>query len=180
MLEKIVDGLLEEKDDLVITLKSRAGLSRRRMSSSNCTTQTPMPKERDFKFPGSTANEAWSFTVLLRILELVHTGLIDNNIMTKRDLYYRHPDLFIKQSVVDRHVDDLACTFGITRAQLNITAAAKGLVAGNFNVTRENGSAIDGMKDQDGMLIPKISEGDTFQITSIHWILIIEKEVRTI
>lgn len=37
-----------------------------------------------------------------------------------RDLYYRHPDLFVKQSIVDRYVDDLACTFGITRSQLNV------------------------------------------------------------
>ena len=74
--------------------------------------------------------------VLLRILELVHSGLIDNTIMTKRylmfgdqidqkltggrDIYYRHPDLFVKQSVVDRYVDDLACTFGISRSQLNV------------------------------------------------------------
>lgn len=35
-------------------------------------------------------------------------------------MYYRHPDLFVKQSVVDRYVDDLACTFGITRSQLNV------------------------------------------------------------
>ena len=74
--------------------------------------------------------------MLLRILELVHGGLLDNTIMTKRyriavhvasllltydrDIYYRHPDLFTKQTVVDRYVDDLACTLGITRSQLNV------------------------------------------------------------
>jgi meiotic recombination protein SPO11 len=96
--------------------------------------------------------------------------------MTKRDIYYRHPDLFVKQSVVDRYVDDLACTFGITRSQLNVTAAAKGLVAGNFTLHREKGHQVNGMNDKEGMLVPTIGENDTLDLTSIHWILIIEKE----
>jgi DNA topoisomerase VI subunit A len=37
-----------------------------------------------------------------------------------RDMYYRQPELFVKQSVVDRYVDDLACTLGISRSQLNV------------------------------------------------------------
>jgi meiotic recombination protein SPO11 len=37
-----------------------------------------------------------------------------------RDMFYRHPDLFVKQSVVDRYVDDLACTFGVSRSLLNV------------------------------------------------------------
>lgn len=40
--------------------------------------------------------------------------------MNQRDIYYRHPDLFVKQTVVDRYVNDLACTFGISRSQLNV------------------------------------------------------------
>lgn len=59
--------------------------------------------------------------------------------MELHDIYYHHPDLFLKQAVVDRYVDDLACTFGITRSQLNVTAAAKGLVAGNFTIVRASG-----------------------------------------
>jgi meiotic recombination protein SPO11 len=46
--------------------------------------------------------------------------LVDQELTVSRDLYYRHPDLFVKQSVVDRYVDDLACTFGISRSQLNV------------------------------------------------------------
>jgi hypothetical protein len=37
-----------------------------------------------------------------------------------RDMYYRHPDLFGKQSVVDRYVDDIACTLGVSRSLLNV------------------------------------------------------------
>ncbi|KAF2023648.1 DNA topoisomerase IV, alpha subunit [Setomelanomma holmii] len=176
ILEKIVDGLLEESEALTITLKSRAGLSRKRTSADREAGSAPPPKQRDINFPGATAQEAWNFTVLLRILELVHAGLVDNTIMTKRDLYYRHPDLFLKQSVVDRFVDDLACTLGISRSQLNVTAAAKGLVAGGFTIIRQDGYQTDGMKDREGSLIPKIGEEDEFDLTSIRWVLVVEKE----
>jgi meiotic recombination protein SPO11 len=179
MLEKIVNGLLEESEGLTIALKSRASLSRRRPNVTDGVQQPPEPKERDINFPGATAQEAWNFTVLLRILELVHASLVDNTIMTKRDIYYRHPDLFVKQSVVDRYVDDLACTFGVSRVQLNVTAAAKGLVAGHFNITREDGYQVDGMKDADGLLVPKISDSDVLDLSSVLWVLVIEKEVRS-
>jgi meiotic recombination protein SPO11 len=177
MLERIVDGLLEDSEALTITLKSRAALSRRQTLVANGDRRVPEPKQREINFPGATAQEAWNFTVLLRILEIIHAGLIDNTVMTKRDIYYRHPDLFVKQSVVDRYVDDLACTFGISRAQLNVTAAAKGLVAGSFSVIRQDGYRVDGLKDAEGLLVPKVGGNDTLDLTSIQWVLVIEKEV---
>ncbi|KAF1848071.1 DNA topoisomerase IV, alpha subunit [Cucurbitaria berberidis CBS 394.84] len=176
MLERIVDGLLEESESLTITLKSRASLSRRRTNVLDSNGPPPEPKERDISFPGASAQEAWNFTVLLRILELVHGALLDDTVMTKRDIYYRHPDLFVKQSVVDRYVDDLACTFGITRSQLNITAAAKGLVAGNFTLTRECGHQVNVKNDKEGMLIPTVGDRDALDLTLVQWILVIEKE----
>lgn len=177
MLERIVDGLLEESEALTITVKSRAALSRRQTTATNGDGHVPAAKIRDINFPGATAQEAWNFTVLLKILELIHAGLIDNTVMTKRDIYYRHPDLFVKQSVVDRYVNDLACTFGISRAQLNVTAAAKGLVAGSFSIIRQDGYRVDGMKDAEGLLIPKVGEDDTLDLTAVQWVLVIEKEV---
>jgi meiotic recombination protein SPO11 len=177
MLEKIVDGLLEDRERLTFTLKSRAGISRRRPVPEDCAGSTPATRVRQISFPGSTAQEAWNFTVLLRIIELVHGGLVDNTIMTKRDIYYKHPDLFMKQAVVDRYVDDLACTLGISRSQLNVTAAAKGLVSGRFAIDREDGTQVDGLSDKEGMLVPKIGEADRLDLTRIRWILIIEKEV---
>ena len=44
--------------------------------------------------------------------------------MYLRDLYYRHPDLFVKQTVVDRYVDDIACTLGVPRSRLNVVRFA--------------------------------------------------------
>ena len=40
--------------------------------------------------------------------------------MSSRDIYYRDPELFIKQAVVDRCVDDLAYTLGVERDALNV------------------------------------------------------------
>ncbi|KAJ4988601.1 type IIb DNA topoisomerase [Stagonosporopsis vannaccii] len=144
MLEIIVDGLLEGSEPLTFTLKSRANISRRRSSHPET---IPAPRVRRISFPGSTAQEAWKFTVLLRIIELIHRGLADNTVMTKRDLYYRHPELFVKQAVVDRYVDDLACTLGVSRSQLNV-----------------------------GMLVPKITDTDEINMARVRWILVIEKE----
>ena len=40
--------------------------------------------------------------------------------MDSRDVYYRDPELFMKQAVVDRYVDDIAYTLGIDRDSLNV------------------------------------------------------------
>lgn len=103
--------------------------------------------------------------------------LISLNLLpTFRDIYYRHPDLFVKQTVVDRYVDDLACTFGVSRTLLNISAAAKGLVAGNFTIQRRDGSQITGLKDREGLLIPNLHNSDTIDMSNVRWILVVEKE----
>ncbi|KAF3034495.1 hypothetical protein E8E12_003991 [Didymella heteroderae] len=176
MLEKIVDGLLEESERLTFTLKSRAGISRRQPVTNDRAGSLPAQKVRQISFPGNTAQEAWNFTVILRIIEFVHGALVDNTTMTKRDIYYKHPDLFMKQAVVDRYIDDLACTLGISRSQLNVTAAAKGLVSGCFVIRREDGTQVAGLGDREGMLVPKVGEADRLDLTQLRWILIIEKE----
>ena len=62
MLERIVDGLLEESAALTITLKSRAGLSRRPAKGSKQEGRLQEPKLRDINFPGATVQEAWNFS----------------------------------------------------------------------------------------------------------------------
>jgi meiotic recombination protein SPO11 len=83
-----------------------------------------------------------------------------------RDIYYKDPSLFLKQDVVDKYVDDIACTFGVERGRLNVVrlplheclpyhqahidgfvpdkvATAKGLVAGALKIMRKDGSTLD-------------------------------------
>ncbi|KAF2852027.1 DNA topoisomerase IV, alpha subunit [Plenodomus tracheiphilus IPT5] len=176
MLGKILESLLEEDRPMTVTLRSRASISRRQTKAQQGEPGLPEPKERHISFPGASAQEAWNFTVLLRIMEIIHSGLIGNTVMTKRDIYYHHPDLFVKQAVVDRYVDDLACTFGISRLQLNVTAAAKGLVAGNFTLVRASGNEVHAINEAEGMLIPTIGEEDMLSLNLVRWILVIEKE----
>ncbi|KAF2871325.1 Spo11/DNA topoisomerase VI subunit A [Massariosphaeria phaeospora] len=175
-LERIVDALVENSGQLSIILKTRSGITRRKTEYTDQNGLMPVPKTMEITFPGGTTQEAWKFTVLVRILELIHKCLIDDVTMTKRDIYYRHPNLFLKQSVVDRYVDDIACTLSISRSQLNVTAAAKGLVAGNFTIWRPDGTEVNGLHEKEGILIPKIQASDTLNLSSVHWILIIEKE----
>lgn len=79
--------------------------------------------------------------------------------MTTRNIYYHDPDLFKSQKIVDKYVDIFAYTFGVPRAALNVvgapspclifkesrqvpkTAAAKGLVVGDFRWRYQNGSS---------------------------------------
>ncbi|KAI8933214.1 hypothetical protein NX059_009849 [Plenodomus lindquistii] len=177
VLEQLLESLVGDGRLMTITLKSRSAHSRRHVKIQEGKTALPEPKVRNISFPGASAQEAWNFSsVLLRILEIVYSCLLENTIMTKRDIYYRHPDLFRKQTVVDRYVDDLACTFGVTRSQLNVTAAAKGLVAGNFTILRAPGHRVHAINELEGMLVPTVGEGDTLTLNSVRWILVIEKE----
>lgn len=43
-----------------------------------------------------------------------------------RDIYYRDPQLFGKQALVDRYVDDIAFTFNVTRRDLNVVSELSG------------------------------------------------------
>lgn len=78
--------------------------------------------------------------------------------------------------MVDRYVDDLACTLGVTRAQLNVTAAAKGLVAGTLVLRRASGHKVCAIDEAEGLLVPILEEHDILSMPSVRWILVIEKE----
>ena len=82
--------------------------------------------------------------VVLRILELIHETLVNDAVVSKRwankrqadgpfavsmltvsrcrNIYYKDPELFKSQKVVDRYVDILSHTFGIQRAALNVVS----------------------------------------------------------
>lgn len=80
--------------------------------------------------------------VVLRILELVHEALVTKMLISKRftqtstestlwiklmirhyrNIYYKDPELFKSQTVVDRYVDIIAYTLGVQRAALNVVS----------------------------------------------------------
>ena len=59
---------------------------------------------------------------------------------------------------------------------LNITAAAKGLVAGAVTFCRRDGSVVDAANDREGTLVPSLREVLSVNMSVVKWIIVIEKE----
>ncbi|KAF2140243.1 uncharacterized protein K452DRAFT_252957 [Aplosporella prunicola CBS 121167] len=110
------------------------------------------------------------------MLEVIHEALTKDVVITKREIYYRDPALFHNQTVVDRLIDDMAFTIGVPRASLNVSAAAKGLTVGAFAINSSDGSQTQNFLTQEGLLIPKLNDGDTISMPAVRWILVVEKE----
>ncbi|KAG9306979.1 hypothetical protein G9A89_000893 [Geosiphon pyriformis] len=84
-----------------------------------------------------------SFAVIIRLLEIIHELLVQNTTATKRDIYYKDVQLFGTQHTVDIGIDELACLFQVPRYCLNVTASAKGLVAGELKIIQKDGTILD-------------------------------------
>lgn len=61
VLESIVDGLLNDKNEIGITLKSRRQISRRKSPSNVQMANESETPTRRLCFPGKTADDAWRF-----------------------------------------------------------------------------------------------------------------------
>ena len=121
-----------------------------------------------YGFPGKTKEEAWRFTCLARILSEIHGAILSGTVLTKREIYYRDPDLYKRQQTVDAYIDDIAYTCSVFRACLNVTAAAKGLYATQISGEKSTVNLIS--SPEDWHKVPEI-EG-------LKFILVVEKEVR--
>jgi meiotic recombination protein SPO11 len=62
IIERLVDGLLEEGKELSITLKTRAGTCHRKKGSAGNQRDLLPAKSRRINFPGGSAQEAWRFS----------------------------------------------------------------------------------------------------------------------
>ncbi|KAL4996301.1 Spo11/DNA topoisomerase VI subunit A [Aspergillus recurvatus] len=129
-----------------------------------------------YSFPGKDGYEAWRFTVVLRILSAIRDALEAGIPVSIRDIYYSDPEFFESQRVVGRFVDDLALTIRVERADLNVEAAAKGLVAGYYRMTTVRNEVIDARGSTEDCLIPRVQDIADLDISDVNWILIIEKE----
>ncbi|TEY86522.1 hypothetical protein BOTCAL_0006g00010 [Botryotinia calthae] len=171
IFEAMTDCMIGRRKQFSLHLKSRS------LGTKNATLgDKEVLGSRIVQFPSSSPREAWKFVALLRILELSHEALVTGNIITKRDMYYRDPELFTKQTIVDRFVDDIACTLGLKRDALNVMATAKGLVTGWFVMKRRNQSAMDYSSAADSQLVPWVKEIEEMNLSHVKWILVIEKE----
>jgi len=85
--------------------------------------------------------------------------------------------LFKTQTTVDRLVDDLAATFSVGRADLNVRASPKGLLCGScIRIKLEDGNVIT-PSDGEACLIPHAEDIAIFDVDpELSWVLIVEKE----
>ncbi|KAJ9094492.1 hypothetical protein QFC21_006031 [Naganishia friedmannii] len=126
--------------------------------------------------PGQSDTTALSLARLLRVCELLHHALVEDIIVTKRDIYYKDVNLFGKQSVVDALIDDVVASIGLKRMDFNVVASPKGLVASSGLILL--------MKNDEKKTLsatPSIipSNGEIIEIQSARpprWALVIEKE----
>ncbi|WZH46032.1 Spo11/DNA topoisomerase VI subunit A [Fusarium acuminatum] len=93
-------------------------------------------------YPGRNLQESVKFARILVILQLSHDALVSGTVLTKRHIFYQHQNLFDKQSQVDDLVDDIAFNMGVSRGNLNIVAASKGVLAGPLTIRLNDGSAL--------------------------------------
>lgn len=93
------------------------------------------------------------------LASLSFTHLVQNRLITKRDIYYLSPLLFPNPAIVDRALNSLAKLLCVFRNDLNIVAAPKGLVAGQLNFIDESASHVDvAMFDTHPCIIPSRPE----------------------
>ncbi|KKZ68917.1 hypothetical protein EMCG_00088 [[Emmonsia] crescens] len=169
LLDSLIDDLTRADGCPSITLKRRSNHAHFSLNSETRTLQCDTTEpSRTYSWPGKTIQEGWRFAILLRILGHISEAIHGDFISSKRDIYYLDPVYFGSQSVVDRCIDDIACTIGVDRTALHVAAAGKGLVAGSFNITLND--------DSIGMLIPRVETIRKIDISAVRWILVIEKE----
>ncbi|KAK4056765.1 endodeoxyribonuclease [Microbotryomycetes sp. JL221] len=112
---------------------------------------------------------------LLKVIDIVHEGLVNDKVSTKRDLFYRDVKTFKKQMIVDSLVDDLAASLDVSRSDLNVIAASKGLFSGGLKLHMQDGSIIQSSKQ--GTLIPPSQLIESIEVDDkVEWILVVEKE----
>ncbi|KAI2711866.1 hypothetical protein CBS147332_5502 [Penicillium roqueforti] len=179
-LAALIHGLSQSPAEasISITLKRRASPIACIINPTNGALEASPRVEtyRKYSWPGKTAHEAWKFTVILRILAILDQAIRTGQLISKRDIYYIDPEFFRVQCTVDRIVDDLAYTIGVNRTALNVEAAAKGLVTGDFRLIRGSHILIDAQSVTEDSLIPRIEDGDEIDISRVRWVLVIEKE----
>ncbi|KAH7913451.1 Spo11/DNA topoisomerase VI subunit A [Hygrophoropsis aurantiaca] len=135
---------------------------------------------RSIRYPFKATSKNISskpFAQVFRVMNFAHEAIVDNMPLTKRDMYYKDVPLFTSQATVDRLVDDLAATFEVDRADLNVRASSKGLICGTGLVINLIGGETIHINHSEGSLIPVSESIESFEVQdNISWVLVVEKE----
>jgi meiotic recombination protein SPO11 len=120
--------------------------------------------------------EARKSAITTRVLQLLHSVLLKNIHITKRDLFYTDVKLFVDQSDSDGVLDDIATMVGCTRSNLHVVASDKGLVVGRISFV-EDGDFIDCTRmGVGGKAIPPYIDKITDISSDADFVLLVEKE----
>ncbi|PGH16343.1 hypothetical protein AJ79_01885 [Helicocarpus griseus UAMH5409] len=177
LLDSLINELTSPNGCPSVTLRRRANQARFSLNPETGALQCDtLESSCTYTWPGKTVQESWRFAILLRILGHISEAIRGDFISSKRDIYYLDPVYFGSQSVVDRCIDDIACTIGVDRTALHVAAAAKGLTVGCFKLTLNDNSTVDAGVHAEGMLIPRVETIMNIDISDVQWILVIEKE----
>ncbi|KAF2220777.1 Spo11/DNA topoisomerase VI subunit A [Elsinoe ampelina] len=114
--------------------------------------------------------------VVLKIMDQVKGALSTGSVVSKRDVYYHDPALFGTQATVDRHIDLIAAALGVKRSDLNVCAAAKGLIAGAAEFHYKDGTVHKLLDDTVPQLIGSSDELLAVCMEKVRIILVVEKE----
>ncbi|KAF9953938.1 endodeoxyribonuclease [Mortierella alpina] len=76
-----------------------------------------------------------TFSRILRLSSIIHEGMDKQTVASKRDLFYRDVSLFRSQPVVDKMVEDMACTLRVPRSSLNVMAGGRSILFGSMRLT---------------------------------------------
>ncbi|KAF5021761.1 hypothetical protein F66182_6211 [Fusarium sp. NRRL 66182] len=145
-------------------------------STRRSTRRAANARSEQIHFPGRSQQEAVKFARVLLILQLSHDALVSGTTLTKRHIFYQHQHLFEKQSQVDDLVDDIAFVLGISRGDLNIVAASKGVLAGPLAIRLNDGSTLNPCSGDMGVAIPTIQSITGVDVHDVRWVLVVEKD----
>ena len=98
-------------------------------------------------FPSLKPEVNYKFAVYFRVLRLIYNQITLNESVSKRQIYYMDVSLFRKQSTVDKCIDNLANSFGVSIEHLNVHASQKGLIYADlafnsFKASRNSGCSL--------------------------------------
>lgn len=102
-------------------------------------------------FPSIKLEINRKFAIYFKVLKLIYNQLILNESISKRQLYYMDVKLFKCQSNVDRCIDNISKSFGLSIENLKIHASQKGLIYGDLII-----KSIKLLRSQGSSLIPNL------------------------
>lgn len=115
---------------------------------------------------------------IMRVASILYEAILDRNVITLRDVYYRDKQLFERQRVVDKIVDDLVATAGLKRRDFYVCASAKGLIASSSLVIRYRTGDEIVLSATRANLIDPAEKIDVIEAPNgLDWVLIVEKDV---